>query len=131
MRKILSVVISLVMAFSIVSYAVFADEYEKVPEVVAPDGFPEDAVQLPKDDLEVVSEKEKFIPADLTPEMFRQIFGALETQESIQIYIDKEIVIFPDVKPQIIDGRTLVPVRFIAEQLGAKVDYESVNGKRL
>lgn len=30
-----------------------------------------------------------------------------------------------DVPPQIVNGRTLVPLRFIAEALGAKIDFES------
>lgn len=34
--------------------------------------------------------------------------------------------IFPDVPPQIINGRIIVPVRFIAEELEAKVSYNSV-----
>ena len=29
-----------------------------------------------------------------------------------------------DVAPQVIDGRTLVPARFIAEALGAKVEWD-------
>ena len=32
--------------------------------------------------------------------------------------------IFMDVPPKIIDGRTLVPVRFIAESLGATVEWD-------
>ena len=32
-----------------------------------------------------------------------------------------------DVPPQIIDGRTLVPARFLAEALGAKVEWDEVN----
>ncbi|MCL5056952.1 MAG: copper amine oxidase N-terminal domain-containing protein [Actinobacteria bacterium] len=33
-----------------------------------------------------------------------------------------------DVLPQVIDGRTLVPVRFIAEALGADVKWDEATG---
>lgn len=32
-----------------------------------------------------------------------------------------------DVAPQIIDGRTLVPARFVSEALGAKVNWDAAN----
>lgn len=32
-----------------------------------------------------------------------------------------------DVPPQIIDGRTMIPARFLAEELGAKVDWDDPN----
>ena len=32
-----------------------------------------------------------------------------------------------DVPPQIIGGRTLVPVRFVSESMGAKVTWDDVN----
>ncbi|MFT9486620.1 MAG: copper amine oxidase N-terminal domain-containing protein [Tepidibacillus sp.] len=38
-------------------------------------------------------------------------------------------VIKPDVPPQIINYRTLVPVRFVSENLGMKVEWDSVNRK--
>lgn len=36
-------------------------------------------------------------------------------------------VISLDVAPKIVDGRTLVPIRFIAEQFGQKVDWDQEN----
>lgn len=33
----------------------------------------------------------------------------------------------PDVAPQVIDGRTMVPIRFVAEALGAKVSWDENN----
>lgn len=32
-----------------------------------------------------------------------------------------------DVPPKIINGRTMVPVRFIAETMGLKVDWDAAN----
>ena len=42
----------------------------------------------------------------------------------IKVAVDGEYVDF-DVKPQIINGRTMVPLRAIFEALGAEVDWES------
>ena len=47
-----------------------------------------------------------------------------EKQESIRVSLDDEEIIF-DVTPQIIDGRTLVPMRAIFESLGLNVTWEA------
>lgn len=44
-------------------------------------------------------------------------------QSIISVTIDGREVIFKDVQPQIIDGRTMVPIRFIAEELGYDVEW--------
>lgn len=41
----------------------------------------------------------------------------------VGVYINGAVVEFPDAKPYISDNRTLVPVRFISEHLGADVDW--------
>lgn len=41
----------------------------------------------------------------------------------IRIYVNGNIL-YPDVPPQLINGRTMVPVRFIAETLGARVGWD-------
>ena len=46
----------------------------------------------------------------------------------VGVYVDGAEVDFPDVKPYIFDNRTFVPVRFISEQLGASVDWNSDTG---
>ena len=46
----------------------------------------------------------------------------------VGVYIDGTAVDFPDVKPYISNDRTFVPVRFISEQLGASVDWNSDTG---
>lgn len=43
------------------------------------------------------------------------------SNQVIGIYIDGTKIL-PDVSPQIIDGRVMVPARFIAEPLGAIVE---------
>ena len=39
--------------------------------------------------------------------------------------LDKKQTIYLDVPPQIIQGRTLVPIRFIADGFGAKVEWKA------
>ena len=55
------------------------------------------------------------------------VFAAAEADD-IAVYIDGTEADFPDVKPYISDNRTLVPVRFISEQLGASVNWNSESG---
>lgn len=45
-------------------------------------------------------------------------------QNQIKLLVNGK-VIEPDVAPQIIDGRTMVPIRWVAEALGAKVDWNN------
>lgn len=46
--------------------------------------------------------------------------------QPIQIMIDGSFI-YPDVPPQIIDGRTMVPLRVVAEYLGCNVFWDEVN----
>lgn len=41
-----------------------------------------------------------------------------------RVVVNKEWICFPDAQPGIINGRTLVPVRFVSQALGAKVDWD-------
>jgi hypothetical protein len=43
----------------------------------------------------------------------------------ITVKVEGKEVIFPDQVPVIRDDRTLVPVRFVAENLGYTVDYDA------
>lgn len=43
---------------------------------------------------------------------------------SLSIFVDGKMVFFPDQLPYVEDGRTMVPVRFITERLGAKVEWD-------
>src|SRR5665647_1095457 len=46
----------------------------------------------------------------------------------IGVYIDGTEVDFPDTKPYISNSRTLVPVRFVVEQLDASIDWDNDTG---
>ena len=48
---------------------------------------------------------------------------AVAANENITVYLDDILLSF-DVPPQIIDGRTMVPMRKIFEVLGAEVQWE-------
>ena len=46
-----------------------------------------------------------------------------DARSEVSVYVDDKAVSFPDQEPVIRSSRTLVPVRFIAEALGYKVDW--------
>jgi len=48
------------------------------------------------------------------------------SNETIRIFVNNQEVV-ADVSPQIIDGRVMVPARFIAEPLGATVEWDGEN----
>ena len=48
------------------------------------------------------------------------IFG-----QTLSVKVDNVPVYFPDTQPTIIDGRTLIPVRFLSEQFGAEVIWDN------
>lgn len=48
--------------------------------------------------------------------------GTAWAQNPVRIFVDGKEVI-SDVAPQIVSGRVLVPIRVVAENLGAKVEY--------
>ena len=51
--------------------------------------------------------------------------GNLLAADDIKVYVNGNQVVFPDQKPMInADSRTLVPVRFVSEALGADVEWQ-------
>lgn len=69
----------------------------------------------------IVQETETITPAPISPTPVKP--QEPEEPKEISVYIDGKTVKF-DVAPVIIDGRTLVPMRAIFEQLGAYVWWE-------
>lgn len=50
--------------------------------------------------------------------------SAYATSSLVTVLVNGQKISFPDQQPFIQDGRTLVPVRFVSEALGAKVDWD-------
>ena len=65
----------------------------------------------------------KFLSIILAMMMILSTFTFVMADDGIKITIDGEAKTF-DVMPQIIDGRTLVPMRAIFESLGAEVGWD-------
>ncbi len=55
----------------------------------------------------------------------KNLVNSVLGNDNIKVYVDGEQVSFPDQKPYIDqNNRTMVPVRFVSEALGAKVDWD-------
>ncbi len=52
---------------------------------------------------------------------------SVKSHSGILVLVNGVEVTFPDTQPYIKNNRTLVPVRFVVEQLGAKVDWDQKN----
>ncbi|KXG75488.1 hypothetical protein AN618_18560 [Fervidicola ferrireducens] len=48
-----------------------------------------------------------------------------KSPNEITVFIDGRQVNFPDTKPYIKNGRTLVPIRFVSQEMGAKVNWNN------
>ena len=51
------------------------------------------------------------------------VSAAPSTSANVTVKVDGKVVDFPDQEPTIVNNRTLVPVRFIAESLGYDVEW--------
>ena len=150
MKILIAILLVLKILFSMFTYTVFAEdadgdgEEDDIADNLTEDtledlnkgqeGFDENAIQDERDehrDSEIADGDYK--ATDLTINDIKDLFGpSLEgvvAEDPIQIYINGARVIFPDTQPQIISDRTLVPVRIVAEQLGAKVDWNDAEQK--
>jgi hypothetical protein len=43
--------------------------------------------------------------------------------EDIQVYVNDQPVSFPDQPPAVVGGRTMIPLRFVTEAMGAEVEW--------
>ncbi len=55
--------------------------------------------------------------------------GAVQAADNILVIVDGQAVSFGEVAPQIINSRTMVPVRALAESMGASVNWNDVEKK--
>lgn len=68
----------------------------------------------------------KFITGFLSGAIVFGSIGAFAATSEIKLIINGQVV-QSDAPPQIINGRTMIPLRSIAEALGAKVEWDSQN----
>lgn len=149
MKRFLALLLVLTMSFAMFTYTVWAEDADGDGEDDIADnltedtlddlnkgqeGFDQNAVQSERDDhRESEIADGEYKETDLTLDDIKNMFGpsldGLVAEDPIQIYTNGTRVIFPDTQPQIIDGRTLVPVRIVAEQLGAQVDWNGAEQK--
>lgn len=85
------------------------------------------AWQMAGENEKALAAYEKALALDPEPVDLYQRIAAV-APEGIQVYAFGRKVEFPDVVPFIRDGRTLVPIRAIAEALGAKVEWDPERG---
>lgn len=55
--------------------------------------------------------------------MFGVAAASVSAAQKVNVQVDGKNVNFPDAKPYVEQNRVLIPVRFVSESLGAKVDY--------
>ncbi|OAB30511.1 copper amine oxidase N-terminal domain-containing protein [Paenibacillus macquariensis] len=51
--------------------------------------------------------------------------GIAVAASEITVKVNQKTVVFPDAKPYVEGSRVMIPVRFVSEALGAKVDYKN------
>lgn len=47
--------------------------------------------------------------------------------DPLKLKVNGKYIIFPEAPPTVINGRTMVPARPLAEALGAKVEWDAAN----
>lgn len=55
--------------------------------------------------------------------LFGVAAASVSAAQKVNVQVDGKNVNFPDAKPYVEQNRVLIPVRFVSESLGAKVDY--------
>ncbi len=66
----------------------------------------------------------KFIALLLVCISLMAVATGVAAATSTKVYVNGEEVFFPDTKPMLIEGRTLVPLRAVFEKLGADVEWD-------
>ncbi|WP_036635740.1 copper amine oxidase N-terminal domain-containing protein [Paenibacillus massiliensis] len=68
--------------------------------------------------------KKKLSLALMSALMLFGVAASVSAAQKVNVQVDGKNVIFPDAKPYVEQNRVLIPVRFVSESLGAKVDYK-------
>jgi hypothetical protein len=120
MRKVLSIFL---VALMLLSFSVaYADQQQTGPAPAPPD------YRNITNPSEVIDSQPKDI--DLggpTPWGEPETSTSVKSHSGILVLVNGVEVTFPDTQPYIKNNRTLVPVRFVVEQLGAQVGWNNKN----
>lgn len=73
--------------------------------------------------------KKVMLSLSLVAAMVVSLAGGVSAAGAVSVNVDSKPVVFPDGQPYVDSnsGRTMVPVRFVSESLGATVDWDGVN----
>lgn len=74
--------------------------------------------------------KKKILMVAVVSLVFALCVGTALALEPVRVFVNDNEVI-GDTPAQIVNGRTMVPLRFVAEALDAKVDYDPVHRKAI
>lgn len=131
-KKTISIIMCLVLALSL-SVTVMADEITETPttdstvtDTAATDST---AVETPGVENPTVETPETEIPTndELIKETPTSETAGDVNNGEISVKVNGISVVFDDVKPQIVDGRTLVPFRKVGEALNASVAWRKTD----
>ena len=123
MKKKITLLLVIMMLFSLSGQA-FASEYRSIIDKFHPDWG--SSGDLTEDNITVVDTGEPVEEDDDARSIvFEDNDNWKNVPTTVVVEVDNVPVFFPDQQPFINkDNRTLVPVRFVANELGAKVNWE-------
>lgn len=120
MKKINVLLITILM-FSTMMISVFADNEDYI-EFFLDNG---ESIKIEFEEIIPVIEELKDMKPGRIIDMTDNNFG---DPRMVHVFVNDSFVDFPDQYPYINDdGRTLVPVRFVAQELGAKVEWNGLD----
>ena len=120
MKKLLSVVLSIIMIFSLTT--VFAEEEFSDNANIEYDYDESYDESVAEDTSSKYDDIDTFYDSSYDESKNNESTGYVDS-DAIKVFINGKQLEF-DVEPMLINGRTMVPMRIIFEALGAKVDWD-------
>jgi hypothetical protein len=116
MKKIASIflVVLILLTFSIA----YADQQPEQKPPAYQNEIPVEVIDSQTEDIDL---------GEPTPWGEPETSTSIKPHSGILVLVNGVEVTFPDTQPYIKNNRTLVPVRFVVEQLGAQVDWDNKN----
>jgi len=132
MRKLFSIflIVATLLPFSVTAFADQGKPWKVIDNSNTPSVNEEDV--LDKSDprtLDEIMAEQGTIDAEEEEKIDQQMAKLGRSQ--VNVVVNKELVIFPDARPFIDNkiNRTLIPIRFVVEKLGADVDWDQSQKK--